>query len=125
MRKALALFLFCFFVFQLAYAKTEKVNLNEWDFGQVKEGIILKHEFIFKNETDKILNIDNIHVSCGCTEAEADKRSLAPQESTAIIVSFNSKGYSGPVTQFIYVNTDNLDLSIIKFTIKALVVKED
>ena len=87
--------------------------------------MVVKHEFIFKNETNKILNIENIHASCGCTEAEAKKRSLAPQESTAIVVNFNSKGYRGPVTQFIYVNTDDLDFSIIKFTIKALVVKED
>jgi len=114
-----------FFIFQFAYAQEEIVDPNEWDFGKVKQGEVLKHDFILKNETNDILGINNIHTSCGCTVSESDKKSLIPQESTTITVSFNSKGYLGPVTQFVYVNTDNTDLAIIKFTIKALVVKED
>jgi hypothetical protein len=105
-------------------AEKEKVDPNEWDFGQVKQGVILKHDFVFKNQTKDILKINNIHTSCGCTASESDKKSLLPQESTAINVTFNSQGYSGLVTQFVYVNTDNADLAIIKFTIKAQVVKD-
>jgi len=128
MRKGVIVFLLSFFILQFSYAEKVKVgpvDPNEWDFGQVKRGVILKHDFVFKNETNDILEINNIHTSCGCTASESGKKSLLPQESTAIKVTFNSKGYSGPVTQFIYVNTDNADLAIIKFTIKAQVVKED
>jgi hypothetical protein len=125
MRKEIILFLLgCCFIFQLAWAKEEKVDPNQWDFGKVKPGAVLKHDFILKNETNDILGINNIHTSCGCTASESAKKSLMPQESTTITVSFNSKGYSGPVTQFVYVHTDNADLSIIKFTIKAEVVKD-
>ena len=124
MRKGIILFLLSFFMVQFAYAEVEKVDPNEWDFGQVKPGVILKHDFILKNQTKDILKINNVHTSCGCTASEADKKSLLPQESTTITVSFNSKGYVGPVTQFVYVNTDNTDLAIIKFTIKANVVKD-
>ena len=123
MRKGTILFLMGFFIFQFAYALNEKVDPLEWDFGQVKQGTILKHNFILKNQTNDILEINNIHTSCGCTASEADKKSLMPQESTVIKVTFNSKGYSGPVTQFVYVNTDNADMAIIKFIIKAQVVK--
>jgi len=119
MRKGVILFLLGFFVFQFAYAEKEIINPNEWDFGRVKQGAILKHDFILKNQTDDILEINNIHTSCGCTVSNSDKKSLSPQESTAIKVTFNSEGYSGPVQQFVYVNTDNADLAIIKFTIKA------
>lgn len=120
------LFLLCFLVFQFAHAaEKEKVDPNQWDFGQIKEGAVLKHEFILKNETSDILEINNIHTSCGCTVSESAKKSLLPQGSTVITVSFNSKGYSGPVTQFVYVNTDNADMAIIKFTIKADVQKGD
>ncbi|MFH0918617.1 MAG: DUF1573 domain-containing protein [Candidatus Omnitrophota bacterium] len=143
MRRGIILFLLSFFIFQLACAETpagssikagrlavekEKVDPvvpNQWDFGKVKPGVVLKHAFLLKNETNDILGINSIHTSCGCTVSDSDKKSLTPQESTTITVSFNSKGYSGPVTQFVYVNTDNADLSIIKFTIKAEVVKED
>ena len=125
MRKGVILFLLSFFIFQFAFAQNEKVDPQEWDFGQVKPGVILKHDFVLVNQTKDILKINNIHTSCGCTASKADKKSLMPQESTTITVSFNSKGYQGPVTQFVYVNTDNADLAIIKFSIKALVQKED
>jgi hypothetical protein len=139
MRRVLALFLLSFFIFQLnnlkastgpfvpveSSAEKEKTDPNQWDFGKVKEGAVLKHEFTLKNETNDILGINNIHTSCGCTVSESTKKSLLPQSSTVITVSFNSKGYLGPVTQFVYVNTDNADISIVKFTIKADIQKGD
>ena len=112
------------FMLGLCYAQEEKIDPYQWDFGKVKQGVVLKHDFILKNETNDILGINNIHTSCGCTASESAKKSLMPQENTAITVSFNSKGYSGAVTQFVYVHTDNADLGIIKFTIKAQVIKD-
>jgi hypothetical protein len=106
------------------YAEKGKIDLNHWDFGKVKPEAVLKHDFILKNQTKDILKINNIHSSCGCTVSTSDKQSLLPQESTVIKVIFNSHGYSGPVTQFVYVNTDNPDLAIIKFTVKAEVVSD-
>ncbi|MDD5129664.1 MAG: DUF1573 domain-containing protein [Candidatus Omnitrophica bacterium] len=108
----------------VCYAQ-ERAGINEWDFGVVKQGAVLKHDFILKNETNDILAINSIHTSCGCTASQSDKRSLMPQESTAIKVTFNSHGYSGQVKQFVYVNTDNADQAIIRFTVKANVIKED
>ena len=125
MPKGVILFLLGFFILQFAYAENEKVNPHEWDFGQVKQGAILKHDFVLKNETNNVLGINNVHTSCGCTVSQSEKKSLLPQESTTIKVTFNSHGYLGSVTQFVYVHTDNTDLAIIKFTIKALVLKED
>jgi hypothetical protein len=105
-------------------AEENKSDPYLWDFGQVKEGEILKHDFVFKNQTSDILEITNIHSSCGCTVSQAEKKFLSPQQSTLIKVTFNSKGYSGLVNQFVYVHTDNSDMGIIKFTIKAQVVKD-
>lgn len=95
-----------------------------WDFGRVKAGEVLKHEFIFKNESLKTLKIKEVHTSCGCTVSEVKKKVLLPQESTSIGVTFSTKGYSGLTQQFIYVNTDNLDNPVIKYIIKADVVKQ-
>lgn len=94
-----------------------------WDFGQVKEGQILKHIFSLKNESDKALKIKDINSSCGCTASEAKKMALLPKESTTIEVKFDSKGYSGPVKQYIYVHTDNLDNPLIRFIIIAQVIR--
>ncbi len=137
MRKILSLFLLSFFIFQFTCAEartglSDKAGYhagdnvagpNEWDFGKVKQGQILKHDFVFKNETGSILKITGVNTSCGCTVSQADKKSLNPGESTTISVSFKSEGYLGEVKQFVYVNTDNADLPIIKFVIKAEVLK--
>jgi len=48
--------------------------LESWDFGQVKQGQVLKHEFTFMNTTGKPLNIKNVSTSCGCTTSGAKKK---------------------------------------------------
>lgn len=119
MRKVLFLALILSAILNFSYAQDESTNLEEWNFGLVDAGVVLKHSFILKNETAKILKIESVQSSCGCTVSEAQKKVLAPEESTAIDVAFNSKGYSGPVQQFVYVNTDNLNYSPVRFVIKA------
>jgi len=94
-----------------------------WDFGQVKEGLILQHGFILKNKSQKPLNITGTHTSCGCTVSKVEKNTLLPGEETLIGVKFNSAGYSGPVEQYVYVNTDEVENPILKFTVKAQVIK--
>ena len=95
-----------------------------WDFGQVNAGQIMKHEFPLKNEGKFLpLTIKDVNTSCGCTVSDVKKKVLKPGESTVIAVSFNSTGYNGPVEQFIYVHTDNTENPVLKFSIKASVVK--
>ncbi len=113
------------------YAQTGKNIVQEeqaqdprvWDFGKVEEGQVFKHEFILKNDSGKVLNIKAVNTSCGCTISEIEKKMLAPQESAKVKVEFKSKGYSGKVQQFVYVNTDSVDEPIIRFVIKAEVIK--
>lgn len=124
MCKVLALFLVGFFILPVAFAEDKLPGTNEWDFGKVKQEQALKHDFVFRNDTAAILNIINVHTSCGCTASSADKRSLKPGEATQISVTFNSKNYLGEVKQYIYVNTDNTGSPVTKFIIKAQVVKE-
>ncbi len=95
-----------------------------WDFGRAKEGVILEHKFIFKNEGSKILNINHVNSSCGCIVPKLKKNTLKSQESTDIEVKFDTKGYSGPVKKYIYVNTDNIEEPVVKFIIKADIIKK-
>lgn len=126
MRKIISLFLLSFFIFQFtpAPAQDNIADPNQWDFGKVKQGEVLKHDFLLKNETKDLLKIISINTSCGCTVSRSDKESLEPDESTAINVTFNSGKYSGEVKQFIYVHTDNADSPVVKFIIKAEVITE-
>ncbi len=95
----------------------------EKDFGVVKEGENLKHSFLVLNDSDKVLKIKSVDSSCGCTVSEVDRKDVAPKESFTLNVEFKTKGYSGEVQQFVYLYTDNIENSLIRFIIKAKVVK--
>lgn len=97
---------------------------KSWDFGRVKEGRVVKHNFTVKNEGAKTLTIKNITTSCGCAVSRIKKKVLSPEESTEVEVKFNSKGYSGAVEQYVYVETDNIEKPILKFIIKADVLRK-
>ena len=134
---SLQLIAFCFILFlvfplQGCYSQNNQEKIPQdsktsdpysWDFGQVKEGGVLKHVFILKNESGKNMTIKDVNTSCGCTVSRAEKKNLLSGESAPIEVQFNSKGYSGGVQQYIYVHTDSLDKPIIRFIIKAEVMK--
>ncbi len=92
-----------------------------WDFGSIQKNEVVRHDFEIKNDLTRALNIKGVSTSCGCTASSAGKNVLAPGESTQIKVEFNSKGYKGEAQQFVYVNTDDPDNSVLKFSIKAFV----
>ena len=108
----------------LCFAQDKITDPNLWDFGKVKEGKVFTHEFALKNDSNAPLNIKNVGTSCGCTVSKAKKETLLPKESTTIEVKFNSKGYSGEVKQYVYVATDSVDNPLIRFIIRADVVKQ-
>jgi len=94
-----------------------------WDFGRVKEGSVLKHDFSFKNSSEETLKILDINTSCGCTVSSVNKKVLLPGEETVIEVKFKTAGYLGATQQFVYVNTDSLDNPVLRFIIRAEVSK--
>ena len=104
-------------------AEAELIDPYSWDFGQAKEGEALKYAFVLKNESRETLTIKDVSSSCGCTVPEVKNKVLLPGRSTLIEVKFNTKSYSGKVQQYVYVHTDSLDKPIIRFIIKAEVMK--
>lgn len=130
MFRVILFFLFLFLPLSACYSQqqpeagdTEKKDAYTWDFGRVEEGAVLKHTFTFKNDSERVINIKDVHTSCGCTASSVTKKSLSPGESTSIEVRFNTAGYSGPVQQYIYVHTDNLDSPVTRYIIKAKIKK--
>ena len=83
------------------------------DFGKIKQGDEPKFEFVFKNDGDAVLTIKNVETSCGCTAAlvsdKDDNKTVKfePGKSGKIKVVFNSRGYQGEVTKYIYVDSDD------------------
>lgn len=81
---------------------------TEFNFGKVKAGEKVEHEYTFKNTGKEPLVISNAKGSCGCTVPEWPKEPIAPGASAKILVHFDSKGKSGPQTKQVTItaNTD-------------------
>ena len=125
MRRILLPGLFFIFVFTLGFTQPAENDTNTWDFGKVQDsGGIVKHVFLLQNDSSVDLNVNGTNASCGCTVVEIDKKVILPRETASLQVKFDPKGYSGKITQYVYVDTDNKNTPIYKFTIKADVVKD-
>jgi hypothetical protein len=68
---------------------------NSFDFGQVKAGTKVTHEFEFKNNGTSPLIISDAKASCGCTVPDYPKAPIAPGETGKIKVVFDSSGRTG------------------------------
>ncbi|MDD4980951.1 MAG: DUF1573 domain-containing protein [Candidatus Omnitrophica bacterium] len=104
-------------------APLQTADNYSWDFGKRQEGEVLKHAFTFKNDSKQTIKINEVNTSCGCTVSKVEKKVLLSGEATAIEVQFNTKGYSGSVQQYVYVHTDDFDNPVLRFIIKAEIVK--
>jgi len=101
-----------------------KEEPNTWDFGKIKKGSTEERQFIFKNETGRLLTVTGVNTSCGCTGSTIKDKTLLSGMSTEVDVKFNSKGYAvGPVTQYVYIAIDDPQNPVIKFTVKIQVVE--
>lgn len=118
----------CFSQPQVKLTASEKANEIQdayaWDFGIVASGKKVTHTFEVKNDLAETLTIKDVSTSCGCTASEIKKKVLSPKESASLNVTFDSKGYMGNVTQYVYVNTDSAEKPVMRFVIKAEVKKQ-
>jgi len=106
-------------------AQQEREDNVSYDCGRIQAGEVVEHSFLLRNEGKKKLTITGTVASCGCTSSSVRKSALVPGEETFLDVKFDSKGFSGTVAQFVYVNTDDIDNQARKFIIKAVVVPRE
>lgn len=81
---------------------------TEFNYGKVKDGEKVRHEYKFTNTGKEPLIITNAKGSCGCTVPEWPKEPIAVGGTGKILVEFDSKGKTGPQTKNVTVtaNTD-------------------
>jgi len=72
-----------------------KFNEETFDFGTIKQGESIKHDFEFTNTGKEPLIISNASGSCGCTVPEWPKEPIASGAKAIIKVTFNSAGKQG------------------------------
>lgn len=105
----------------LAAAKAARIQFKEeaWNFGKVKEGVTLSHEFAFKNAGDADLVIEKVRTSCGCAAALVSEKTVPPGREGKVGVTFDTRSYSGKVTKYIYVDTNDPSEPNKELTISA------
>ena len=108
MRK-LAAFLAFVVPFLAAAAPKVAVDQPVYDFGEVKEGVIIQHAFVIKNVGDEPLVFTREpYTSCGCTVAALPKKTIMPGESIELMATFDSTGFGGRyVRKTIWVYTND------------------
>lgn len=89
------------------------------DFGKVKQGEILSHEFVFTNEGDSTLVIKKVSTSCGCAAALASDEKLAPGKQGTIEVKFDTQGYGDRVSKYIFVDSNDPGQARVQLEVSA------
>ncbi len=73
------------------------------DFGKVKQGDVVSHEFVFRNEGGAPLVIEKIDTTCGCAAALASEKTIGPGKEGRIKATFDTRGYSGRLSRYLYI----------------------
>ena len=95
---------------EIEKAKTDSTLLTslEWldsttqQLGQLKKDKEIEISWRFRNSGDKMLVIENVTASCGCTIPEKPEKPLAPGEEGLIKAKFNGSG-SGTIHKYVHV----------------------
>ena len=91
---------------------------TEYDFGNIKEGDVIKHTFKFTNTGKAPLVIENATAPCGCTVPSWPKEPIAPDATGEINVQFNSTGKVGQQNKVVTI-VANTQPDITTVTIKG------
>jgi hypothetical protein len=63
----------------------------QFDFGKLEPTEAARHEFVLTNSGNALMTIDGVSVSCDCVSAQLAGNTVAPGESTTLLVEVNPK----------------------------------
>ena len=102
---------FVFGIAAMAQQKIEeviKVDMEQYDFGKIKQGVPVTTYFTITNISDKPIVIENAQASCGCTTPEWNREPIAPNGTAKIKVGYNA-GAMGSFTKPINIKLAGID----------------
>lgn len=132
MKKALSIFAFVA-IAAAAHAQTEAVAVSataaefqfiseEYDFGNIPQGVPAEARFEFTNAGKEPLIITDVQKTCGCTKTDWSKEPIAPGQKGWILAEYNAAN-EGAFTKAITVMS-NTKTPTMKLTFKGTVVKD-
>ncbi|MBI5215649.1 MAG: DUF1573 domain-containing protein [Ignavibacteriae bacterium] len=95
------------FAFVFAQPKLSVKEGTKFQLGEAKEGAILEQKLTLQNVGKDTLIIEDIRATCGCTTTKTHKKRLGTNDTTALTISVNTKGFKGPVKKEIFITTND------------------
>lgn len=93
-----------------------------YDFGDITQGEVIKHNFVFRNSGTDPLIIAKVLTTCGCTITKFPKEPILPGTVGRIEASFNSEGKMGRQNKIINVMS-NATTPDVQLTLTGTVLK--
>ena len=91
-----------------------------FDFGKIKQGVPVTHDFPFANTSDGPVIIESAVASCGCTTPTKPEGAVLKGKDDKIIAGFNAAA-PGPFNKSITVKVAGIDLPLqLKITGEVL-----
>lgn len=89
--------------------KGAKIKFNEEskNFGDIKQGEVVKHVFTFKNNGSEPLILSNVLTTCGCTASNWSKDPIMPGKTGTVEASFNSAGKMGQQNKVLTIQSNS------------------
>jgi hypothetical protein len=91
-----------------------------YDFGKIKQGVPVTHDFLFSNISDAPVVIESATPSCGCTTPVKPEGAILKGKDNKITAGFNAAA-PGPFNKSITVKVAGIDLPLqLKITGEVL-----
>lgn len=94
-----------------------------FDFGRLANGEVVRHDFVFTNAGDAVLEVTAVHASCGCTTTGEWSRRVEPGQTGTIPIQFNSGTFSGTILKTATVQCNDKTQPTVTLQIKATIWK--
>lgn len=106
--------------------ETTRVEWDEvvHDFGEIIEGEVAKHRYVFTNTGNHPVKLTRVKPSCGCTAPSYSQGEIAPGDSGYVDIAFNSRGKLGMQNKAVTV-TGNFEGTNMILRFKGEVVRAD
>ncbi|MEJ7767692.1 MAG: DUF1573 domain-containing protein [Chitinophagaceae bacterium] len=88
-----------------------KFSENKFDFGKIKQGVPVTHDFAFQNVGSQPVVIESASASCGCTTPSWPKTPVTKSKNDKISAGFNAAS-PGPFDKTITVKVAGFDLPL-------------
>ncbi len=95
------------------------IDQPEVDLGEARSGTVLSHTFRLENRGERLLQIQNIRTSCGCTASEISTREIPAGGYATLNATLNLTGRSGPQAEQIRLQTNDPEAPNRVLSLKA------